>query len=367
MNVFISSVIKGFEAERQAAADAASALGHAVIRSEDFGARASSAQTSCLQGVREADLTVLVLGARYGVVQPSGISATHEEFREARERTPMLIFVQEGVEREPPQETLVDEVRAWASGGTAATFRTVAELAKVVTRDLHRYELSRTAGAVDPHELQERARATVPSRGSRSGSGAKLHLGVAAGPSQQIIRPADLEGDALYRELAQLLQFGPAPVFDPEHGARRSMRDDALVISQEEREVALDGAGTIVLVRPAIQRSRQGIDLAIIEEHLRELIRVGLELSGLIYDRVDATGHVTDVVPVAALLEVQHVGWQTQAEHAARPGGGGVSMRGDAAAGVTLTPPVVRRAALRYDSARLSEDFTILLRRQVRP
>lgn len=364
MKVFVSSLIKGFEAERQGAADAASALGHVVIRSEDFGARVDSPQTSCLQGVREADLTVLVLGARYGAVQPSGISATHEEFREARQGKPVLVFVQEGVDRDPQQEEFVREVRAWASGGTAASFRTSHDLTSAVTRDLHRYELSRAAGSVDSRELEQRARATIPRSGS--GSGATLHLGVAAGPSQQIIRPVDLEGDALYRDLAQLVQFGPAAVFDPEHGAKRAIRDGALMISQDDRLLAVDGAGTVVLNMPAIVRTRDDFGMAIIEEDLRNLIKKGLELAGLLYEHIDSTGRVTDVVPIVALLGAEHVGWQTRAEHVASPGRVNISFRGEAGAGVALAPAAVRRAALRYDSGRVAEDLTVLLRRQVR-
>ena len=309
-------------------------------------------------------MTALVLGPRYGVLQPSGLSATHEEFREAREHKPVLVFVQEGVERDPRQEEFVREVRGWASGGTAATFRTAQELRTAVTRDLHRYELSRAAGTVDPSDLELRARATIPR--ARSSSGTVLHLAVAAGPSQQIIRPADLEGDALYRRLAQLVQFGPVPVFDPERGAQRTIRDGALVISQDDRLMAVDGAGTVVLVHPAIERSRDSFSMAVLEEHLRDLIKTGLEFISLTYEQIDPTGRITDVVPIAALLGAEHIGWQTRAESAARPGSIAMSSRSETSAGVSLTPPLIRRAALRYDSGRLSEDLTVLLRRQVR-
>jgi hypothetical protein len=366
MKVFVSSVIVGFEAEREAAVAAIRTLGHTVIRSEDFGARVASPQISCLQGVRDADLVALVLGARYGAVQASDLSATHEEFREAREHKPVLIFVQDGVEREPRQKAFIDEVRAWAAGGTAASFQTAHELSDTVTRDLHRYELSIATGSVDARDVEERARATVPRSRSGFSSGTALHLGVAAGPRQQIIRPADLEGDRLYREIAELVQFGPVPVFDPAHGAKRTMRDGALVISQEERVVAVDGAGTVVLAVPAIERSGRGFDMAIIEEHLRDLLRASLELTGLLYERLDPTGRITDVVPVAALLGAEHIGWQTQAEHDARPGSVSLSMRGGRDECVTLTPSVMRRAALRYDAPRLAEDLTVLLRRQLR-
>ena len=84
MNVFVSSVISEFEEYRAAARRAIISLGYETIRAEDFGASASSPQQACLAGVREAEITVLLLGGRYGAKQASGLSATHEEYREAR-------------------------------------------------------------------------------------------------------------------------------------------------------------------------------------------------------------------------------------------------------------------------------------------
>src|SRR5687767_12545308 len=112
MKVFISSIIKGFEPFREAANRAVTALRHKAIRAEDFGASVRSPQSVCLEGVRQADLTIVILGAGYGAIQPtSGLSATHEEFREARDRCPILIFVQKGVVFDPQQQDFVREVQ----------------------------------------------------------------------------------------------------------------------------------------------------------------------------------------------------------------------------------------------------------------
>lgn len=84
MKVFISSVIAGMEDHRAAAREAAESLGYTVIAAEDFRASPSSPQQVCLEGVRDADVVVFLLGARYGTPQTSGLSPTHEEYREAR-------------------------------------------------------------------------------------------------------------------------------------------------------------------------------------------------------------------------------------------------------------------------------------------
>lgn len=90
MKVFISSLIAGFEPFREAVRSAVTTLRHEPVMAEDFGARPSSPQVACLSGLREADAVVLVLGDRYGAVQASGLSATHEEYREAQGRKPVI-------------------------------------------------------------------------------------------------------------------------------------------------------------------------------------------------------------------------------------------------------------------------------------
>lgn len=103
MKVFVSSLIRGFEEFRGAAADAVTTLGHTPVRAEEFGASPASAQQACLAGVRDADLIVLILGDRYGYPQASGLSATHEEYREARDNSPVLVFIKSGTDVEPAQ------------------------------------------------------------------------------------------------------------------------------------------------------------------------------------------------------------------------------------------------------------------------
>ena len=111
MRVFISSVITGYEEFRDAVAAAVVSLGHEVIRAEDFGASPDTPQQACLGGVRDADVVVLLVGARYGAVQPSGRSATDEEYREARESNQVLVFVERTTAREPEQQAFLTEIQ----------------------------------------------------------------------------------------------------------------------------------------------------------------------------------------------------------------------------------------------------------------
>jgi hypothetical protein len=52
MKVFISSVTTGMEGYRDAAARGIRALGHEVLRAEDYGASYESPQRKCLAGTR---------------------------------------------------------------------------------------------------------------------------------------------------------------------------------------------------------------------------------------------------------------------------------------------------------------------------
>lgn len=70
MKVFISSMITGYEAERDAAEAAITVLGHQAVRAEQFTAFAATPQRACLAGVRDAGVVVLILGDRYGATQP---------------------------------------------------------------------------------------------------------------------------------------------------------------------------------------------------------------------------------------------------------------------------------------------------------
>ena len=149
MDVFISSVLGGYEAFRDAAADAVETLGHRVVRAEDFLATPGTPQQACLEAVRQSDLVVLLLGSDYGAPQESGLFATHEEYLEARERRPVLVFVESGVERESAQEEFLREVQAWTSGHFREAYSSPEELKKAVTRALHEHVLATSVGSVD--------------------------------------------------------------------------------------------------------------------------------------------------------------------------------------------------------------------------
>jgi len=366
MKVFISSLIGGYEHYRAAAREAIETLGHQVVRAEDFPASAGTPQRACLAAVRESHIVVLLVGGRYGASQPSGLSATHEEYREAKEGKPVLAFVESGVAREPAQQAFLEEVQAWATGHYRAAYTSDEELKTAVLRALHDHELATSAGPVDEADLVRRATALLPSRQGFDGR-ERLVVAIAGGPSQQVVRPAELGEAALARDLQREALFGEHPVLDTSQGTTVAIRGNALVLEQPIASVLVDQAGSVRVV----QAARRGTDRrqhelpALIEEDVAETLARAVRFSGWLLDRVDPLHRLTDVAVVAHLAGGGYMPWRTRTEHAASPTAATMGQGSDETT-VMLTPPRRHRQALTHDANRIAEDLVTLLGRERR-
>ena len=196
MKIFVSSVISGFEDYRKAACEAIESLDHEVIRAEDFPATTTSSRIACLQGVRAADLVVLILGERYG--RPgtqSGLSPTHEEFQEAARQGKVIPFVQSKTTFEPDQQRFVLEVENYNKGmHRGRTFETPAQLRIEITGAIARHQLAAATTPVNVPTMLETANNLMPApeRGFSSQAGPLLHLAIVGGPAQTILRPSEI-------------------------------------------------------------------------------------------------------------------------------------------------------------------------------
>ena len=131
--VFVSSVMTGYEEYREAARAGIRQAGCDAVLAEDFAAQDASSRNSCINGVQSADGLVLLLGARYGWVAPSGRSATEEEYQEARRRhMPILVFVQDGTSREPDQRDFVARLENYIHGHFRRSFQSPDDLRRLV-------------------------------------------------------------------------------------------------------------------------------------------------------------------------------------------------------------------------------------------
>ena len=368
MKVFVSSLIGGYEALRQAVRDAITSLGHEPVMAEDLRAQSSSPQVACLQALRSADLVTLILVDRYGQPQRgSGLSPTHGEYLEARGIKPILLFVQEGVTPEPKQQELLREAQGWQGGLFREGFKTPEQLRTLVTRSIHAYELAHAAGPVDGSALARDAADILSRRdGGREHGEPALRFALACGPARQILRPAELEAETLSDAIQQRAMFGSPRIFAKDQGVETAIDGDVLVLSQQGGAWArIDEKGRIELRLPLERGPRRdrgvGALIGVIEESVTRELANAISFSAWLLDHVDATQRVTHVGIAANLDAPDHLGWRTQAEQDRSPNSGTMRMVSGPDKPVTFD---LARASLKFDAQRLAKDLMVRLRRQ---
>jgi len=132
-SVFLSSVMGELAAERQAVAEALHDAGFTVRWFEEFGGRDDSAEQAYLSEVAGSDIYVGILGNEYGGMLPTGFSATHAEYLEARKRGKRISFWVrgDGSDRAGHAREFLNELRVFNVTGT---FEAPADLADRVMR-----------------------------------------------------------------------------------------------------------------------------------------------------------------------------------------------------------------------------------------
>ena len=369
MKVFISSVISGYEAERAAAAKAIRVLGHEAVMAENFQASPLSPQAACLGALRTADLVVLLVGSRYGYPQASGLSATHEEYREAQGRKDTIVVIEQGVDREEAQVDFLVEVQKWEAGHMTKTFSSPEELHDVLIGALHQWGMSNAVAPLDPAELINRAIGNL-SRPESNRSEAVLEVSVAGGPAQAVLRPSEMEDTELHRSLRLGALDGPQALFDPATGTAVGMEGDTLRIVHGDRYgsnqwVSLTGFGDVVVSQKLERSDRSNMMVAIIEEDVTATVARALRFAGWTLDKIDPSSRLTHIAIAAQVVGGEYLGWRSRAEDAANPRTATMRMgASNAPAYVHLSPAHKVRAALRTDIGRISADLTVLIRRQ---
>lgn len=367
MKVFVSSVMEGFEQYREAAFAAIRSLDYEVIRAEDFPASTGSSRIACLQGVRQADLVVLILGERYGWSgTASGLSPTHEEFREAIQQGKVIPFVQRGVAREPEQDEFVSEVENYDTGmHRGREFTTPEELRTEVTRAISRHQLAAASTPVDVDTMLASALRLLPQqqRNVMRSGGPLLHLAIVGGPSQSILRPAEIEAPAIADETVAALTNGPSAYFSYRLRTEPRLSGGALVISQENGAAfGIDESGAMLLTVPIEKAS--GYLSPLIEEHVAAALQRALSFGNEALERFDPTHKLTRVVLAASIESSGFNSWRSLAQHQASPDSMQMSVHSDESGPVHLNPPDRARMALKAEQRRVAEDLLALLRRQ---
>lgn len=130
MKVFISSVRRGLESERDSLPALIRAVGHEPVRFEDFSAQSVPSREACLQGVADSDVYLLLVGEHYGTTfAETGRSATEEEYVAAQAKgIPRLVFRKNNITPDPDQQRFIDEVELYGTGVFRDIYDTAVDL-----------------------------------------------------------------------------------------------------------------------------------------------------------------------------------------------------------------------------------------------
>ena len=362
MKIFISSLITGMEEFRTAAREAVTNLGHEPVMAEDFHAKPQSPQIACLDGIRQSGLVILVLGSEYGQKQQKGISATHEEYREAKESHPILAFVQNGVSRNSDQLDFLNEVQSWEGGLFRTSFDTPKSLQAAITKAIHQWEVSNATAPLDADNLRNQAVEAVLSEQNHSYySQPSLVLSVIGGPPQTVLRPSELQNEQLAMNLIKEAVFGPYPIFDHRFGNKTSIGNNHLVMHQENRDrmIKLNPQGGLVFILNLDTESL----MVIIKEQLEQEIFNAFKYAGLVFEKIDPTQRLTHVALAAGFKGSEYITIRTQAEHSASPNSVTVGFGQTDNRPVHLNPAHRSRGSFNHETEKLVEDFIVLLQR----
>jgi Domain of unknown function (DUF4062) len=139
LEVMISSTVADLGYERDAAARAIRGLRLVELRADTIGSLSHSPQKICAMLARRCDIFILIIGERYGyILEPEQISAVEFEYRIARAQNPkkILVYVKNGVVREPRLEAFLEDVADFKQGYLRTLFTTPENLYQQIQGDI---------------------------------------------------------------------------------------------------------------------------------------------------------------------------------------------------------------------------------------
>lgn len=240
--VFISSLIQGYGDVRNAAAEAIKRANCQPVRAEDFPAANTSPRTACLDGVASSDAVCLILGKRYiaegGALVPSGLSATHEEYNEAK-RLQKLIFAfldfRDDTRTESVQQEFINEVTGYVRGHWRKTFRTLDELGSLLETGLREAEpmiMSSNASGGAEQRLDAAFSTDLP----RGDHFTWLHIAWTTLRNQEVVDPLLLNSPDYQQKMQEFAHTGASPIFSYDQAKTISASTSRLRIVQGDTQ-----------------------------------------------------------------------------------------------------------------------------------
>lgn len=317
MKVFISSVICGYEEYREAVVEGVEALGYQASRSETFPARPDTPQQACLREVRDSDLMILLLGERYGAKQESGLSATHEEYNEAKNSNkPVLVFIEADIKPELHQEAFIKQLENWTSGRTIQRFSDAKKLSIQIIKSLRELDIQQNS-LISEDNATERAKILLSAYNVNYRP--RLLFGLVVSPPKQIFRPSDLDGPSFREKIRRCGEKGDFPILKKEQTSVQH-RNKALIFQQTFGLLSINQQGDIYIAQDLSKNNlsyRNGLPV-IIEEQVAGRLYNCLQFCRCILQTVDAKDYASLVVAVC-IKDNQANPWRTQKKHLESP------------------------------------------------
>jgi Domain of unknown function (DUF4062) len=348
--VFISSVQSGFEDVRAAARAGVESFGWRAMMAETLGAAPASPQRALLDRVGESNVLVLLVGSRYGARQESGLSATEEEFDEARRRgTPILVLRQEGELELEQQEFLERATGGWEGGVFYGTFRDASDVGLAVVRGLTNIRDRGAREKLEPAAQKRAAALAADARRQGYGQGGSI-VRVVLVPliDRPLLQAAALDDRNLPEELAAAARA--VRLVPQSEGIATTVSAAGIQLQVGEqyagRVLTVGANGEIVVEASVGGDDRNFGSMRVVPERLEEAIRGAAAFAESAWKRIDARGEVQELVVTLAIPEAQHKSWGRGR------GGNTISMGGMFSLPETAIAPEPARVLRRADLGR---------------
>ena len=132
--MFVSSVMGGMRAEREAAVRAISNVGARPVWFEGFGGMDVDPGDAYTAQIASSDIYLGILGSRYGKPLKTGYSATHAECNEAVRRGLRVSIWTTTADQDGRRDHFLDEIRVFHTTGTYTSANDLAERVEIRLR-----------------------------------------------------------------------------------------------------------------------------------------------------------------------------------------------------------------------------------------
>lgn len=294
-SIFVSSVVKGYEEYRQAAARAIDrAGGYPILVNENYPSLATSPRNACLDGVASSDIYLVIVGERGGHLAPSGKLVVEEEYEEARRlRLPIYVFVQE-VELDRLASQFAERLSDYVDGNHRTLFLTTQDLEQLIEEAMRPAIAQLSIPTMNNNKINK-----LLTQESHMDNEPSLRLIVSPERREEIVDPMMLESDGFLKQLNQIAHDGEPPLFDYGLGNKRSIMGDTLILHQEnhsaphvdEIRLSISEQALIAIDAALTEETRDLMSLmnlhVIDEDRIRSVLHRGLTFASGLFNALD--------------------------------------------------------------------------------